>query len=281
MPPTSPDALKDRARAERLAKTFKEVDWLLPAYLASGSVLKFADAIETASPDQRLALMRLTLEGTYDAEYLAAMLLGLYSNTLHVKDFAQHIDESIKAFFSGYKLVAVVAMVPVIEGIVRKMASRASRDIGVGTGKLKVEFDHIVERERTSLNCYGERLVMLEVLRDFIRERFLEKTDKYDGLNHFNRHGIVHGIYDKYGVDLNFFRLITLLDLLCFSIGMIEGGPVFAPKTTRESSQLAQHYHWLQQNVSPSESPWWWRRFLNLLSGRRPARPPLRRSKIS
>jgi hypothetical protein len=107
MPPTSPDALKDRARAERLAKTFKEVDWLLPAYLASGSVLKFADAIETASPDQRLALMRLTLEGTYDADYLAAMLLGLYSNTLHVKDFAQHIDESIKAFFSGYKLVAV------------------------------------------------------------------------------------------------------------------------------------------------------------------------------
>ena len=188
---------------------------------------------------------------------------------------------SIKAFFSGYKLVAVVAMVPVIEGIVRKMASRASRDIGFGFGKLKVEFDHIVERERTSPNCYGERLVMLEVLRDFIRERFLESTDKYDGLNHFNRHGIVHGIYDEYGVDLNFFRLITLLDLLCFSIGMIEGGPVFAPETTPESFRLAQQYHWLQQNVSASQSHWWWRRFLNLLSGRRPPQPPLRRSTIS
>jgi hypothetical protein len=281
MSPTSPDALKDRARAEGLARTFKEVDWLLPAYLAFGSILKFADAINTVSPDQRLALMRLTLEGTYDADYLAAALLGLYGNTLHVKDFAQHIDESIKAFFSGYKLVAVVAMVPVIEGIVRKMASRAGRDIGVGTRKLKVEFDHIVERERTSPNCYGERLVMLEVLRDFIRERFLESTDEYDGLNHFNRHGIVHGIYDEYGVDLNFFRLITLLDLLCFSIGMIEGGSVFAPETTPESSRLAQHYHWLQQNVSASQSHRWWRRFLNLLSGRRPPQPPLRRSTIS
>jgi len=178
MSPTSPDALKDRAGAERLAKTFKEVDWLLPAYLTSGSVLKFAEAIDTASPDQRLALMQMTLEGTYDADYLAAMLSGLYSNTLHVRDFAQHIDESIKAFFSDYKLVAVVAMVPVIEGIVRKMASRASRDFDDGTGGLKFEFDKIVERERTSPNCYGERLVILEGLRDFIHERFWEKIQK-------------------------------------------------------------------------------------------------------
>jgi hypothetical protein len=221
MSPASPDALKDRAQAERLAKTFRKVDWLLPTYLTSESVLKFAEAIETASPDQRLALMQLTLEGTYDADYLAAMLLGLYRNTSHVKDFAQQIDESIKAFVSGYKLVAVAAMVPVIEGIVRKMASRANRDFDDGTGGLKFEFDKIVERERTSPNCYGERLVVLEELRDFIHERFWEKIKKYDGLNHFNRHGIVHGIYDQYGVDLNFFRLITLLDLLCFSIGMI------------------------------------------------------------
>jgi hypothetical protein len=80
-------------------------------------------------------------------------------------------------------------------------------------------------------------------------------------------------IYDKYGVDLNFFRLITLLDLLCFSIGMMEGGPSFAPEPTPESSRLAQHYQWLQQNASPSGSHWWWRRFLNLLSGRRPPQP--------
>ena len=33
---------------------------------------------------------------TYDADYLAAMLLGLFSNTLNVKDFAQHIDEFIR-----------------------------------------------------------------------------------------------------------------------------------------------------------------------------------------
>jgi hypothetical protein len=247
----SPHALTNRDYTERLAKTFKEIDWLIPAYLSLGFLSKFAHAVDVAPPDQRLELVRLTLAGVYDADYLAAMMLERYSKIIHVKDFTRQIDESIKAFFSGYRLVAVVAMVPVVEGIVRKMATRQNREVGGGTKKLNVEFDLLVERERASPNCYGERLVMLEVLREFIRTRFLEKTDTYNGLNDFNRHGILHGIYDQYGDDLNFFRLITLLDLLCFSIGLIEGGvSCFAPETTPESSRLAQRYQWLQQKVA-------------------------------
>jgi hypothetical protein len=45
---------------------------------------------------------------------------------------------------------------------------------------------------------------MLEGLRDFIRDRFLENTKKYGGLDQLNRHGILHGIYDEYGEDNNF-----------------------------------------------------------------------------
>jgi hypothetical protein len=116
---------------------------------------------------------------------------------------------------------------------------------------------------------------MLEVLHDFIRERFLESTDKYDGLN------TLTGMASCVGFTMNMELTSLSTNLLCFSIGMIEGGSVFAPETTPESSRLAQHYHWLQQNVSASQSHRWWRRFLNLLSGRRPPQPPLRRSTIS
>jgi hypothetical protein len=247
----SPFASTDKEFAEHLAKIFKEVDWLIPAYLSRGFVTKFAQAIEDSPSDQKLATVRSILGNVYNAEYLATMLLERYSKIIHVKDFAPQIDESIKAFFSGYKIVAVVALVPVVEGIVRKMATRQDRDIGKGTKKLKEEFALLVERERASPHCYGERLVMLEVLRDFISERFLKETSSYDGLNNFNRHGIVHAIYDQYGDDLNFFRLITLLDLLCFAIGMIEGGvSSFAPETTPDSARLARHYRWLQKKVA-------------------------------
>jgi hypothetical protein len=247
----SPTDFYEQGFCRALARTFKEVDWLIPAYLPLGLVTKFAKAIEDTPADQKLAIVRSTLGSFYNDERLATMLLERYSKIIHVKEFAPQIDESIKAFFSGYKIVAVVALVPVVEGIVRKMATRQERDVGNGTEKLKEEFALLVERERTSPHCFGERLVMFEVLRDFISESFLKKTRFYDGLNSFNRHGILHAIYDQYGDDLNFFRLITLLDLLCFAIGMIEGGvSSFAPETTSDSARLARHYRWLQKKVA-------------------------------
>jgi hypothetical protein len=44
--------------------------------------------------------------------------------------------------------------------------------------------------------------------------------------------------------------MITILDLLCFSIVLLEGGfSMFAPETTPESSKLAQHYIQLQPGI--------------------------------
>jgi len=105
-----------------------------------------------------------------------------------------------------------------------------------------------------SANCYGERLVVLETFRDFIKNNFLQKTDIFSGADDFNRHGILHGIFEKFGEDTNFFRLITLLDLLCFSIGLIRGGvSMFPPVSTPDSLKLAQHYtqlHWVFSNLN-------------------------------
>ena len=52
------------------------------------------------------------------------------------RNFTQHIGESIQAYFSGYKMVAIIALAPVLEGIVRRIAASQSRDIGQGTKKL-------------------------------------------------------------------------------------------------------------------------------------------------
>jgi hypothetical protein len=134
----------------------------------------------------------------------------------------------------------------VVEGIIRKMAAQQNRDVGQGTKKLIDELQMLVNREEQSPHCYGERLVMLEAFRDFVRSRLLENTDRYAGLNEFNRHGILHGLFENIGQDINFLRLITLLDLLCFSIGLIEGISMFAPPDTQESLRLAAEYEALR-----------------------------------
>jgi hypothetical protein len=242
----SNDPRTQRALAEWLASRFKEVDWLIPPYLNTAFLSKLAHAIEVAPPAERLQIMQVNLANAYGPNYLAGMFLERYSKIVYVGDFKQHIGESIKAYFSGYKLVSIIALVPVLEGIVRKIATSHGRPIGAGTKKLNDEFGAFVDTEIKSPHCFGERVVMLEVLRDFVRDRLLEQTNSYSGRNELNRHGILHGIYGNFGEDMNFFRLITLLDLLCFAIGLEKGGSGFGPAPTPESSKLAEHYERLK-----------------------------------
>lgn len=239
----SANDLKNRASAEWLANAFKEVDWLIPAYIQLGYLNALARAIENAPQNHKLEILQRALNQTYNEDYLSVMLLERYRKVPYVRDFGDHIDQAIKAFFSNYKLVAVAAMIPVLEGVIRKIATRNGRSVGFGTKNLNLELDSLVQREAESPHCYGERLVMLETLRDFVRDRLLANTEKYAGQNEFNRHGILHGIFSGYGEEINFFRAITILDLLCFSVGLIEGGvSAFAPETTEESSALAAQY---------------------------------------
>jgi hypothetical protein len=84
--------------------------------------------------------------------------------------------------FCGYTFNAVTGLLPVIEGIIRKVANSQGRDVGPGTKGLNDELQAFVERELQSAHCYGERLVMLEAFRDFVRDRLLESTKRFVGL---------------------------------------------------------------------------------------------------
>lgn len=237
-----------RAYVDRLAQSFGQVDLPVPAYVNSETLGKIARDIETAtSPEGRLEAMRRNLASIYTKENLAKMLLARYSTVMHVQDFLPQIGDAFKAHFSGLRYASIVTLLTVIEGVVRKMAIRASRDVGQGTRKLLIEFDQIVEREKNSSNPYGERIAMLEGLRDFIRNNLLKKTDDYTGLDELNRHGIDHGIYSEYGDENNFYRMVTILNLVCISVGLMEGRcSFFAPEPTLESRKLAAYYADLQ-----------------------------------
>jgi hypothetical protein len=239
---------------DSVASLFKEVDWLIPPYFTLPFLANLAHAIEVASPAERLKVIQVILTDAYTPDYLARAIIERYSKTTYVQEFKRDIDESIRAYFVGYKRVAIVALVPIVEGIVREVATSHGRNIGRGTAKLNEEFQKFVDREIQSLHCYGDRVVMLESLRSFVRENFLIDTDSYTGFNELNRHGILHRIFRNFGDDLNFFRLINLLDLLCFAICLEKGGAITTPPTTPESLKLARHYMVLKSmnaNMTP------------------------------
>jgi hypothetical protein len=230
---------------EHAAAVFKSVDWVIPAYLQSGGIRRLASMIETAGPDAGQQILHIALSHTYNEEFLSSMLLGLYCKTVYVQDFKAQISEAIEASFSGLHHAAIATLIPVLEGVIRKIAKAENRDVGSGTQKLINEFDHMIDAEKRSVHMFEERLVMLKALRDFFADRLLKNTNLYDGFDEFNRHGILHGIFESYGSQINFFRAITLLDLLCFILMPVSQTSVFAPEATTDSTALSEYYHLL------------------------------------
>jgi hypothetical protein len=145
----------NRAYMQRIADAFKQVDWPIPPYLQLGGFLSpLAAAIENApTQDAKLATVRARLADAYTSGYLAAMYLERYSKILHVRDFALQIDQSIRTYFCGYTFNAITGLLPVIEGIIRKIADSQGRDVGFGTRKLNDELQAFVERELQSDHC--------------------------------------------------------------------------------------------------------------------------------
>jgi len=182
------------------------------------------------------------------------MYLDRYSKIKHVRDFARQINEAIRTYFCGYSFAAVTGLLPVVEGIMRKMAISQNRDVGHGTGKLNDELQDLVDRELTSPHCYGERLVMLEAFRDFVRDRLLQHTDDYVGLNEFNRHGILHGLFENFGQAINFFRLIKT-GIRRLILGAIAVSSFFAVGRAASSQEVNR---WVMTHLPGtwSTTPW-------------------------
>jgi len=232
--------------SERWREAFRSVDWVIPAYVSTGALSSVAALIEQATGPDKQTVLQAALPFFYNAERLSSMLLGLYRQTMHVRDFAVQISEAIEAFYFGLPHAAIATLIPVLEGVIRKIAREGQRDVGSGTAKLIDELNELIDREDRSPHRYEERLLMLQTLRDFFSERLLKSTSTYAGLDQLNRHGILHGIFDQYGDPTNFVRLITLLDLLCFAMALVHGGSCFAPDHTPESKRLAAHYRKLK-----------------------------------
>jgi hypothetical protein len=232
---------------DRLSAVFKGVDWVIPAYIPLGKLSMFGGMIERAPQAQKQAVLEQVLQSTYDERHFASFLLGLYDRTRHVRDFKVHIAEAIDAYFAGLHHAAVATLVPVLEGVVRKIAREEQRDVGNGTKKVIAELEELIAKENRSSSRFEERIVMLTGLSDFFAERLLPHTDDYDGLDQLNRHGILHGIFEQYGNAVNFLRLITLLELICFAMVLAHGGSSFAPNHTLESDSLAERYRRLRQ----------------------------------
>jgi hypothetical protein len=69
-------------------------------------------------------------------------------------------------------------------------------------------------------------------------------SQKYPLEDKTNRHGILHGTYtdNDYGFPINYYKIISAIDFLCFAISIHHGGRWWLSNNPLESSEMLYSY---------------------------------------
>ncbi|MBO1361976.1 hypothetical protein J2D73_19525 [Acetobacter sacchari] len=243
----------------------KEIKWFVPFYVSFGQISFLTSSINNIRSEgikekilysegnsaslETKDLIYLCFEmwatEVYSANRLSAFMTEFYSKIPHVKNFYSSILECVNAFFSGYKNVAITALVPVVEGVIRLLANDINHGVGYGTRNLTSYVSEIIEREKQSENYFGERYAALESFRDFLNKYYLADIKNENNPLGLNRHTIVHGTYSYIPTYGNFTKLISILDALCFISTVYHNNSGFSllgPNETKESKLLLCHF---------------------------------------
>ncbi|MFL9611100.1 hypothetical protein ACKF11_13525 [Methylobacillus sp. Pita2] len=195
------------------------------------------------SNDEEIAAI---LSEVYSPNHLAAMVLYRYPDVPIVCNFKDSITEAITAHFLGLRHAAVAALAPVVEGIGNVLYQE--RKLGGSRLHIKDKFELLARHAINDVNekkigAYEEVDSMLESFLTFLNRYYYTSSKSYPLADKTNRNGILHGTYTDadYGSDLNFYKILSAVDMLC----LISKFQVLQPRWTDESRALgAQFAHY-------------------------------------
>jgi len=197
------------------------------------------------------------LAHTYSPGNLAAMVTERYPITPFVRDYKAIISEAVQAHFMGLDHLAIGGLMPVIEGVARKLAV----DRGVAHDHIRQTFKNLAEdckREiiEGEIGAVGELVSMFDSFTDFADTKLYIRSEKYPHPDMTNRNGILHGSYadEDYGQPVNFYKAIAAIDFLCLVSALKANVSWMAPSPTDKSLRFELFYVACQQlsNSSPS-----------------------------
>lgn len=220
-------------------KFWQSVDWFMPLFIARG---KIDDAIHAMGIDlneyrnwnKRLLQERFEhcLTSIYTLDNIIPVTVQTLSGSRAISKHLPIIKESILAFYSGMKVVAIAALIPIIENILNSIINVSSTDLDlinkvnkcIDLAQKKVIKIHIENVDWIPpeyiklevLKVMNERVFVLESIRYWLINSFYSKTDNYDNHSGFNRHFFAHAKSDIWQNTSNFFRAIGLIQALAF-----------------------------------------------------------------
>jgi hypothetical protein len=236
LPETDLDACK---------QAFNRVGWFIPPYVNVNYLNILARDIKASVTTFDQRKLAGVLASIYSSSHLAAMVNQRYPITPCISEYKEIISEAVEAHFLGLDHAAVSALLPVIEGAGRKLASDRSIQIAsIKTLFTALATDCKDESKSKNIGAVGEIASMMDSFIEFAKCHLYIQSDTYALSDKTNRHGILHGAYtdSDYGEPINFFKSIAAVDFLCFVASFRVRLPCLAPDPTPACEALAAHY---------------------------------------
>lgn len=232
---------------------FNSVGWFIPPYISMGILGRIGGDIKLRGSSFKQVELEQHLAYIYNAEHLASMVCERYPVTPYISEFKEIISESVEAHFSGLGHVAVSGLMPVIEGVGRKLADRR----GVQHKHIKETFQNLAadcknRSKKNNIGAVDEIEAMMDSFIEFSKSNLYINSEKYPQEDNTNRHGILHGAFSDqdYGQPINFYKSIAAVDFLCFIAALDAEISWFAPNETIDSKMLAKYYRLCKENYA-------------------------------
>lgn len=181
----------------------------------------------------------------YSKENLSAVLIEKYSVTPFVKDYLKILENGIESHFLGLHYSSVCTLIPVVEGVARKLA--VHREVDHKYIKQTIRnlcLSCKTEVVQKKLGDYEEVESMIDSFEKFVTEKLYSDSSAYPHEDNTNRNGIAHGAYGDidYGNPVSFYKVIALINSLCFLSAIDAGLSWFPPKGTEAGTKKAVYY---------------------------------------
>lgn len=251
-------AAKELNKNESLSFTRDElgkVDFIVPPFMRNEFVWEFTSAISNSKTPDSTALS--FARRMYPVSDIAAIFTEYYQKNHIIGKYYDQLVETLKAFYLGLYSAAITSIIPPMEAIVRDIGVQLELNCQDDVGKEQlIEILKRLQRRIIDRNVFqnawvpsdfksvklhdqfNEQIQMIESLKYFLENRLYQHTSNYLGTSNLNRNGIVHGFLTDFNSEVNYYRLITVMNMLYVCSSLIGKGSLFHPNQSNESKVL-------------------------------------------
>lgn len=168
----------------------------------------------------------------YNFSNIIPITVQTFSDSIAISKHVPLIKESILAFYSGMRVASIASLIPMIEDILNTIIEDSFENLDLKTkvdrcikrAKNNIKHDHILGADWIPeeyvqddvLKVMNERIRIIELIGNWLKNSFYENTENYQNTSGFNRHFFAHAKSEIWQNQSNFFRAMGLIQALAF-----------------------------------------------------------------